>query len=105
MRKTWAGNAALLSAKGAIRPGVRFIGAVRAKNFSHTKPFSLNTFTAVPAPGKAWPVAVVTGRGMLVAPIVTAINVITLVCYIITYILSNNFTCEFGRIRITVRAH
>ena len=66
-RKTWAGHGALLCAIVAIRPSVRFVRAVRTINFSITKPLSLNTPTAVPAAGKAWSVAVVTGGGRLVA--------------------------------------
>ena len=59
-RKTWAGHGALLCAKGAIRPSVRFVRAVRAINNFITKILSLNTPTAISAPGNARLFAVVT---------------------------------------------
>ena len=66
-RKTWAGHGALLCAKVAFRPSVRFVRAVCTLNISITKPVSLNTSTAIPAHGKAWLVAVVTQGGKLIA--------------------------------------
>ena len=75
-RKTWAGHGALLFAKVAIRPSVGLVRAVCTTKISSTKPLTPNTQTVIPAHGKAWPVAVVTDGGRLVASIVTMIGTV-----------------------------
>ena len=67
-------------------------------------PLSLYTLTAVPAQGEAWPVAVVTDRGIFIAAIVTSfINAITLIPILAeTHHLTTGSTCELGRVSTVV---
>ena len=102
-RKTWAGHGALLFAKGAIRPSVRLVRAVRTMSIFITKMPSQNTLTAVPAHGLACPVAVVTEGGGLVAAIVTIIREVTQLLLGNAIILP--FAFEPGRIGTTLKAH
>ena len=104
-RKTWAGHGALLCAKGAIRPSVRFVRAVHATNTSITKPLCRNTQTAISAPGKAWPVAVVAEGRRLVAAIVAFIQPVALFLFANAPILQTiTFTDQVVRISCTLKA-
>ena len=78
-RKTRAGHAAILCAKGAIRPSVGFVGAVRAIKISVAKLFVVNASTAVPAPE---------GRKLIIA-IMNAF--FALFIFAITHLLTINF--------------
>ena len=72
---------------------------------SITNRLSLNTQTAISAPGNAWPVAVVAEGRRLVAAIVTSISAVALPLFSNAPILHTaTFTDQVGRICRTLKA-